>query len=432
MTYHLRNYLFIITYLCFFSCSTPPPMWLESRPQDPLYWHGIGFAAFEESENSSALAKEYAIHEISSQIKVNISSQMDIVVTDFNGSVDNAISSVMSSRVDLLLPELEIVEKFSNKSGTYFYIRLNKNKYRVAMERLIENAKATILNYLVDSEKEYGIRSFLLIQKAWKEIIPFTDEPLIVQYNGGNANLYSLIKQKTNEYENRLLIEVELEKNPVRTYIDRDNHILIHVKDAENDRSLPGIPIHISELDSEHVFYTNERGKIKYDIEQSIKPKSYDIKLKLDQHSLYDIDDEFQLAFKPTVHAFNVSVVPSKAAFTSVERNIGEIMNRSIIEPIIKNYFNENLEFVEDTPDIIINIVADTEERSKRMGGNFPYFIFGNASVTFKDALTNENFFSTGVYNIKGADFESKEIAGLRSYDLMSEQLVSKLDESFQ
>ena len=432
MISYLRNYLFIITYLCFFSCSSSPPMWLEYRPQDPLYWHGIGFATFEESENSSSLAKEYAIHEISSQIKVNISSQMDIIVTDLNGSVDNAISSVMSSRVDLLLPELEIVEQFSNKSGIYFYIRLNKNKYRLAMERLRENAKATIMNYLVDSEKEYGIRSFLLIQKAWKEIIPFTDEPITVQYNGDNVNLYSLIKQKANEYENRLLIEVELEKDPVRTYIDRDNHILIHVKDEQNEGPLSGIPIHISELDNELVIYSNERGMIKYDIKQPIKPISYDIKLKLDQRSLNDIDNEFQLTFEPIVHAINVSVVPSKAAFSSVEKNIGEIMDRSIIEPIIKNYFNEKLEFVEDAPDMVISIVADTEERSKRMGGNFPYFIYGNAAVTFKDALTNEEFFSTGVSNIKGADFESKEIAGFRSYDLMTEQLISKLDESFE
>ena len=80
---------------------------------------------------------------------------------------------------------------------------------------------------------------------------------------------------------------------------------------------------------------------------------------------------------------------------------------------------------------MVINIIADTEERSKRMGGNFPYFIFGNAAVTFKDALTNEEFFSIGVSNIKGADFESKEIAGFRSYDLMTKKLISKLDESF-
>ena len=49
------------------------------------------------------------IQEISSQIKVNISSEMDIVVTDFNGSVDNVISSVMKSRSDLILPELEFI-----------------------------------------------------------------------------------------------------------------------------------------------------------------------------------------------------------------------------------------------------------------------------------------------------------------------------------
>ncbi|MEL1226448.1 MAG: hypothetical protein VW963_06855, partial [Candidatus Neomarinimicrobiota bacterium] len=78
---------------------------MNSRPTDPLFWHGIGYAEFDNNKNPSSLAKEYAIQEISSQIKVNISSEMNIVVTDFNGSIENAVTSVMNSRVDLLLPE---------------------------------------------------------------------------------------------------------------------------------------------------------------------------------------------------------------------------------------------------------------------------------------------------------------------------------------
>ena len=128
MIYYLRNIFLIFLCLFILSCSSSSPSWLNSRPQDPLYWHGIGYAAFENNKNPNSLAKEYAIQEISSQIKVNISSEMNIVVTDFNGSIDNAVTSVMKSRVDLLLPELEFVGNFKDKSGIYFYARLNKDQ----------------------------------------------------------------------------------------------------------------------------------------------------------------------------------------------------------------------------------------------------------------------------------------------------------------
>ena len=69
------------------------------------------------------LAKEFAIHEVSSQIKINISSELDILTTDVNGSIDNVITSVMNSRVSLLLPELEFVDSYSTDIGVYFYVR---------------------------------------------------------------------------------------------------------------------------------------------------------------------------------------------------------------------------------------------------------------------------------------------------------------------
>ena len=109
---------------------------VEFKAPGPLYWHGIGYAAFGNIENPNSLAKEYAIQEISSQIKVNISSEMNIVVKDFNGSIDNAITSVIKSRADLLLPELEFVGNFKDKTGVYFYARLNKERYQTAMARL--------------------------------------------------------------------------------------------------------------------------------------------------------------------------------------------------------------------------------------------------------------------------------------------------------
>ena len=433
MAHYLRNFLFIFIYFYCLSCSSGPPIWVETRPQESSYWHGIGFAAFEESKNSSSLAKEYAIHEVSSQIKVNISSQMDILVTDFNGSIDQAISSVMNSRVDLLLPELEIMGQFKDKYGTYVYVRLNKNKYRLAMERLRENAKKTVLGHIKEADNNFGVRSFLLLQKAWLEILPFNDEPIEGYYDGQNSNLYSLIKQKSDEYEARLSLDAKLEKGIVRTFVDRTNSVSIEVKDSKDGQMLDGIPVKISMIDKEHTIYSNSMGLIELDLETSSMASSYDIRFELDEESLYkDFDfSDHRLKMRSRMHSITVNVIPAKATLISSEKNINRKMDQLIIGSALKEYFNRKIEFVENDSDFIIYIEGNTAQKSQRMGDNFPYFVFGNATISFKDATSNVEFFSTEVSNIKGADFSSQHTAGIRAYDAMTEQLITNLEEFF-
>ena len=430
MIHYLRNYLTSFLCLVILSCSSRSPLWLESRPKDPSYWHGIGYAAFENIKHPNSLAKEYAIQEISSQIKVNISSEMNIIVKDFNGSIDNAITSVIKSRVDLLLPELEFVGNFKDKTGVYFYARLNKERYQLAMDRLRENAKITILNYLKDADKEFGARSFKIIQKAWKEMVPFTDEPIMVNIDGNKLNLYSLIKQKLNEFDRRLILKGKVEKELMKTFIDRNNSISIEIRDAKTNKLLPGVPISISILDNKQVFYSDNNGMVRKDIEPVSTPKSFDIKFKLDEKTLFD-DYYDNLEFDPNVYSLSVNVLPAAGSILSSEKNIGKSMGKNIIEPFLKKILNGKLEFVDSEPDFVIRIESDTEERSKRMNEKFPYFVFGRARIIFKEVSNDKEFFSTQVTNIKGGDFESREIAGLRSYDKMIEEIIPQLKESF-
>ena len=135
---HCFTSLFIFSF--FVSCISNPPMWIEKRPIDNEFWHGIGYAS-KKDESFMDIARERAMNEIGSQIKINIKSELDVVVKDYNGSVENTISSISKSRVNLLLPELEVVNTYETKTGMYYYMRLNKALYKSAMERLKENAK---------------------------------------------------------------------------------------------------------------------------------------------------------------------------------------------------------------------------------------------------------------------------------------------------
>ena len=428
MIHYLRNFFLIFHYLFILSCSTSSPSWLNSRPQDPLYWHGIGYAAFENNKNPNYLAKEYAIQEISSQIKVNISSEMNIVVTDFNGSIDNAVTSVIKSRVDLLLPELEFVGNYKDKSGIYFYARLNKDKYQTAMARLKENAKATIVNYLKDAENEFGLQSFKIIQKAWKEIIPFTDEPIIVNIDGNDINLYSLIKEKINKFDKRLILNGKLEKELMKTFIDRDNSISIEVRDAKTNKLLPGVPVKISIFDTEQVIYSDEKGIVTKEIKPIFNPGSFEIKFQLDKKSIWSKVNQ-GLEFDPSLHSLSVNVLPANGIIISSEKNLGNLMEQNIIEPFLKKMLNARLDYVETKPDFVIRVESDTEERSKRISDKFPYFVFGKAIITFSEISNDKEFFSTQVSNIKGGDFDSREIAGLRSYDKMIKEISSQFEK---
>ena len=53
-----------------------------------------------------------------------------------------------------------------------------------------------------------------------------------------------------------------------------------------------------------------------------------------------------------------------------------------------------------------------------------------NSSQTVKEISDDKEFFSTQVSNIKGGDFDSREIAGLRSYDKMMKEIMTQLEKS--
>ena len=360
-----KNKLVFLAGLIFFSCSNAPPAWVSSRPNDPNYWHGIGYASSDDP-NYKTLAKESAIREISSQIKINVESVMDIVTRDFNGSVENMVSSVMKSRVNLLLPDLELKGHYSAKDGSYFYYRLNKKNYYKAMERLRINAENTALAYIKDADKKFGANSFYLIQKAWQEILPFNDEPIMVNYKDERVILYSLIKQKLEQYNQRLVITGTLANQKIRTLVDRENTIEIRVMDKESGKSLDNFPIKIT-LPTYHItLLSNKNGNISHTFKGMTLASSFDILFQLDQEEMFkELNENNQiLPMKSNSNSTNMYVSPSKVSIKSFEKNLDKPIKRKILEPAIKKIFNNKLEFVIDKPDFYIIIESNTIQKT--------------------------------------------------------------------
>jgi len=73
-----------------------------------------------------------------------------------------------------------------------------------------------------------------------------------------------------------------------------------------------------------------------------------------------------------------------------------------------------------------ILVRANTNKKSDRVDENFPYFIYGNVSITFKNVIKDEQFFNFDISEVKGGDFNSEYTAGIRAYDEMARKIENQ------
>jgi hypothetical protein len=138
------------------------------------------------------------------------------------------------------------------------------------------------------------------------------------------------------------------------------------------------------------------------------------------------------LPSNPKVSTISIKVRRVKGIIRSSEMNLNKPIDNLILKPAIKLFFKDNVDFVLDEPEIQILIESNTIKKANRVDENFPYFMYGNASVSLQNMTTKEEFFNSSISGVKGADFNSQYTAGIRSYDAMSKQIVSQLqDELF-
>ena len=86
----LSHFSFFVAFLLnAYGCFLGPPAWVEVMPVDKEYYHGVGYASKSDHKNPKEVSRTFAINEVASQIKINVTSDMEIIVKDLNGNIDN-------------------------------------------------------------------------------------------------------------------------------------------------------------------------------------------------------------------------------------------------------------------------------------------------------------------------------------------------------
>ena len=71
--------------------------------------------------------------------------------------------------------------------------------------------------------------------------------------------------------------------------------------------------------------------------------------------------------------------------------------------------------------------VGETKIKSQRDSDNHPFFSYGSAEISLMESAGREVFFTHSLPDVKGGDFDSQSVAGIRAYEKMGKMVLSEL-----
>ena len=425
-----------IIFLLLFSCSNhPDPEWISNQPHAENYWFGIG--SVEKPYYGSDIREESrskALSEIASQISVDVSGSFEQVITENNFDLDEFAKSVIKTRVENNLPNIEIMDYYESKNRYFLLARLSQNTYYETIERKRRNAVKTALGLLEKTESGFTAQSFTFLNGAMLEISPYMDVPIKEEYPQGSGkfvNLYSYIKLLAHTLVNRISIVPEKKETEIKLGLSRDVHLTVKIIDNQNKDPLINIPVlgNVLENDLGGVVLSNSNGKCTFSLpalngKTAIQYMNYEVKIVelLRESSLFGNLPHIQIQSI-------IKVMPPNLLVQIKEYNLGEETGNPYIVPVIMEFFATQFSanFVESNDaDFIIRGNVNTRSVSDKPNDYGIYQTFADATISISRGATGEKIIEKSFNKIQGSDFNSQMESANQALKKLSEKITKE------
>lgn len=176
------------------SCSlNRRPDWATMQSRDPAFYSSV-VSVSTALPNYRDFAREQAMRGISSQISVQIDSELRVREQENAGYIFNDLAGTIRSRSSTYLEDVELHR--SAIAGKYFYAeyRMNKARYRELREsrkRIAMQGALEALEAFDQSRGDVVTASYALID-AIESLEAFADLDLSAQYQSERVNLYTI------------------------------------------------------------------------------------------------------------------------------------------------------------------------------------------------------------------------------------------------
>ena len=400
------NYCFqIVLLIAFFSCfsfsslqAKRKPSWVKQRPSDQEYYIGRAMSLKEGGEVTYRTeARNKALKELSSEIKVTISANSILRQFENNYLIKEEFESQTSESVDATLEGYEVFT-WEDKKEYWVMVRLNKDKYAMRKKMKLDYAKKMSATYYYDGQKAVGkgniYEGLLFFVQAIKAIKAHVSEDLTYKDIEGNLNLgadifsaiqaaFRKVKLVSDQptYTMQFSKEMEYPLTLKAYYIDA----------LGEERAIQNLPLKYlftkgeGELTTKGT--TGRDGSARCDIIRLISKRRsqeitalFDLDLFLEKESEEDkvlLKAFFHKEYLPTAK-FNIEVQKSTAYVVINEVIFGEssyqgIFGKMMRSELAQSYFNitEN----KDEADFIVKIDSEFIAGDERRGKGYSVFI---------------------------------------------------------
>ena len=183
------------------------PEWTLQQPFDNGYYSAV-VKIPKKAPNYKELARNEAIREISTQISVQIDSDIALKETEANGIPSSELISSIRSSSNNKIRDLQLVGTYETKNDYWAYYRLSKSEYYAWRKNQCEQATAQALNLLNEFDLSQtnltpGISALL---KGLELIVDYTDMDLTTIYRNKQINLYNELFFRLNHLTEKVKI----------------------------------------------------------------------------------------------------------------------------------------------------------------------------------------------------------------------------------
>lgn len=435
------------------------PNWAKQRPVTPNYYVGIAVVKKEEvSSNYMQVAKNKALHDLCSEISVQISASSILKQLEIETAFREEFKTEIQTSLIQELEGYEIAGTWNNpKENEYWvYYRLSKSKYELQKRTRLNEAKKRALAFIEQarlSERKLEIYQALhCYAKALDAIKKHLDEDLSVMIPGEDkvnlsVEIYNSIQ---NIFKNIWLKPSKKELN-IEVLTSQKEPIEVKAEWLGGARPKPiaKLPVVAKfETGSDHVLpnaYTNEQGfaSLKINALNSNSNLQF-LKIALDLNAVIGENHEneklnrlFFMQETAPKTKLRIRVNWVKTYFNFSEKIFGKASSREILKNYMKKELSSKLfAFTNNKNEakVILNISTNVSKGEVKEGKNYTvYLVYLDCFVSLIDAKTKMEIYNDAIYQIRGMKPISYDYAVQEAYeqavDEIKNTIVPKLSQ---
>lgn len=360
---------------------TPKPHWVESRPLNNLDYIGIGVAQIAPGVNFIEAAKNNALSDLASEIKVNLESNTIYSQTERGGVVNEDFRSTIKTSAAADIEGYEMAGSWQNSDEYWVYYRLSKSAYLAKVEEKRQNAKKSSLTHLENAKEnqEKGDIKLAILRyfDAFSAIQAYSPSSIEVVENGSLIFLDNLIYANIQQLFSSMSF-IPANNATSLSFKNRfAEHVLIDIKyKGKSVNELPFVQQYFNEYGPvNQTIFSNERGVLDVFVKvKSLQPKrvKHDIYLDFDKLIGTREDAAFlkQKVSKiiPSRYSLEVEVISPSLFISSGEQSFGKSTGNDALKSIVLSELaKEGVVIVDNTrkADLLLDIKSDTKLQSK-------------------------------------------------------------------